>query len=105
MTITTLQEAMQYVEKIKDNPELLDNDELSIFASTVDNVATDLLKDRDGEYLSSMLSLVQSMAVVCLIQENPLLALRVMSNIGDFNEYALFVMKFVIGLAAMEEIR
>lgn len=105
MTITTLQEAMQYMEQIKDNPELLEGDELSGFAIMVDNVATDLLKDRDKEYMSSMLSLVQSMAVVCLLSENPLLALKVMSNIKDFNEYALFVTKFVIGLAAMEEIR
>lgn len=105
MTINTLQEAMDYVEKIKDDPELLAGNELSIFVAMVDNVATDILKDRDEDYLGSMLSLVQSMAVACLLSENRLLALKVMSNIGDFNEYAVYVMKFVIGLAAMEEIR
>lgn len=105
MTINTLEEARAYLDYAKEHPEMLQDNQLSEFAILVDNVATNILKDKPDEYMVSMLSLVQSMALMCLMDDNPMLAVAVMKNIESFNEYATYVLKFVVGLSAMEELR
>ncbi len=105
--IVTLQDALDLIKQSKgDFKELVNVKEFWAFAERIDNSTVAIMKDKENDYVLGMLSLVQSLSATILIMQgkDPL---KVMMLLEDdvISDYAALIMKFTIGLAAMEELR
>lgn len=78
---------------------------------TIDDIATDLLKDKSNDYLAGIASMAQAMAfggmIKVLVDEGDLLgAMKLMSIMQSDTmiQLSALVFKFSVGLAAYEEL-
>lgn len=101
----TLKEISKLMENTEDALEHI-NDVVE-FSSRIDDVATNIFKNRDKEYGQNMLAMAQALALSVMLSRGTISVEDVMAFIGSrmFREYTLIVIKMVVGLSAMEELR
>lgn len=105
--INTLQDAINLIESFKgDFTKISQAEEFWKFANRIDMATVSIMKGRSDEYVIGMLSLVQALSATILILQgrDPVKCLELVDSelIGD---YSALIMKLVIGLSAMEELR
>lgn len=102
----TLNEAVELLnDKTTENdPRLLE------FMSEVDRVGTDILKDRDSDYLLAAVAMIQSVSIAVIAMETSDSAkgmVKALELVFDpnFSKVAAIAFKMSVGLAAIEELR
>jgi hypothetical protein len=107
MSNLNLQEAIDLIKNSKgDISSLLKSEDLWGFARQIDESTVEILKDKEDEYVMGMLALMESLATTILILQgkDPVKVLMLIED-DMVSNYGALIMKFTIGLCAMEELR
>lgn len=105
--ITTLQDALDLIKASNGNfRDLVNVREFWEFAQRIDSSTVSIMKGKEDDYVIGMLALVQSLsATILIIQGKDPLKVMMLLEDDVISDFAALMMKFTIGLAAMEELR
>lgn len=97
----------QVMELLKDTSAMEHSDEIMSYAGRVDEVATDIFNRQDNEFSKGLISLAQSLAISVMYSRGDLSPLDMIRLVSDdkIYEYSLLIVKMVVGISAMEELR
>lgn len=103
----TLSQVLELLDGRDFADAMLHADEVMSYAERVDDVATDILNRQSLEFSKGMIGLAQSMAISIMIFRGDLKPSEQIRLIQDesFLEYSILLVKMVVGISAMEELR
>ncbi len=104
--IYTLQQALDVINASKGNfQDLVNIKEFWEFAQRIDESTVAIMRGKEDDYVLGMLALVQSLsATILIIQGKDPLKVMMLLEDDVISDFAALMMKFTIGLAAMEEL-
>lgn len=108
MSNMTLSQVLELLENINGQEGLVEHqDEIFEYSAQVDKVATDVFSRQTMNYAKGLLALVQSLAISIMVSRGEISTLKLIQMMNDdtLDTYTVLVIKMVVGISAMEELR